>query len=297
MIRKFARYIFGVVFVITALVLTSCGGEQKKAQHLRIVTSFYPIYISTLNVVDGMDNIEVINLTDKRAGHLRDYRLTEDNMKTLATANILIVNGGGMEEFVERAKNENVNLKIIDASKDANIDWLTNDEGINANVWMDIRYNIEEVHQIAEKLAAIDSERTSNFQTNARLYEEKLLHLESEMQTIVKDLKTRDIVTFHDAFLYFAKEFNLNVVASVEATPGQNPSPQEVAEIVEQIRPLQRKVIFTEPQYSPEAAEILAYETGAQIFTLDPIVSGEPNKDAYIEAMRKNAKTLRDALQ
>ena len=295
--NRFVRYAFCSIFIIAALLLTACGGEQKKAQRLKIVTSFYPIYISTLNVVDGVDNIEVINLTNKRVGCLHDYQLTTENMKTLANANVLIVNGGGMEEFLDKVRSENPKLKIIDASKDANIEWLTEEEGINSHVWMNIRYNIEEVHQIAEQLAAIDPEHASNYNTNARLYEEKLLHLESEMQTLVKDLQTRDIVTFHEAFPYFAKEFNLNIIASIEATPGHNPSPQEVAEIVEKMRPLKRKVIFTEPQYSPEAAEMLAYETGAQIYTLDPIVSGEPNKDAYIDAMRKNAQTLREALQ
>ena len=295
--NRFVRYAFCSIFIIAALLLTACGGEQKKAQRLKIVTSFYPIYISTLNVVDGVDNIEVINLTNKRVGCLHDYQLTTENMKTLANANVLIVNGGGMEEFLDKVRSENPKLKIIDASKNANIEWLTDKEGINSHVWMNIRYNIEEVHQIAEKLAAIDPEHASNYNTNARLYEEKLLHLEGEMQTLVKDLQTRDIVTFHEAFPYFAKEFNLNIIASIEATPGNNPSPQEVAEIVEKMRPLKRKVIFTEPQYSPEAAEMLAYETGAQIYTLDPIVSGEPNKDAYIGAMRKNAQTLREALQ
>lgn len=295
--NRFVRYAFCSIFIIAALLLTACGGEQKKAQRLKIVTSFYPIYISTLNVVDGVDNIEVINLTNKRVGCLHDYQLTTENMKTLANANVLIVNGGGMEEFLYKVRSENPKLKIIDASKDANIEWLTEEEGINSHVWMNIRYNIEEVHQIAEQLAAIDPEHASNYNTNARLYEEKLLHLEGEMQTLVKDLQTRDIVTFHEAFPYFAKEFNLNIIASIEATPGHNPSPQEVAEIVEKMRPLKRKVIFTEPQYSPEAAEMLAYETGAQIYTLDPIVSGEPNKDAYIDAMRKNAQTLREALQ
>lgn len=297
MIKKFARFLFCAVFIATALLLTSCGGEEKKAQRIKIVASFYPIYVSALNVTDGVDNVEVVNLTNGRAGCLHDYGLTTENMKTLSSSDILIVNGGGMEEFLDKARKECPKLKIIDATEGAKIDWIKDEHGVNPHVWMNIRYNIEEVNNIADKLAEYDPEHASSYQTNARLYEEKLSHLENEIEATVADLKTRDIVTFHDAFPYFCKEFNLNIVAALEATPGHNPSPQEVAEIIEKIRPLKRKVIFTEAQYSPEAAEMIAYETGAQIFTLDPVVTGEPNKDAYIEAMRKNARTLREALQ
>lgn len=297
MIRKFKRYILCFTVVMLSLCLISCGGEHKKTQHIKIVTSFYPVYISALNVVDGVDNVEVVNLTNGRVGCLHDYQLTTENMKMLATADVFVINGGGMEHFLEKVARDNPKLKIIDATKDAKIDWLAEGEDKNSHVWMDIRYNIEEVNQIAQKLSEIDAEHSSAYHTNARLYEEKLSRLESEIHTLTDDLQTRDLVTFHDAFPYFAREFNLNIIASVEATPGHNPNPQEIAEIIEKVRTLPRKVIFTEPQYSPEAAEMIAYETGAQIFTLDPIVTGEPNKDAYIEAMRKNARTLREALQ
>lgn len=295
--NKFTRFLFCALLIVAALLVASCGGEEKKAQRLKIVASFYPVYINALNIADGIENVEVVNLTSGRAGCLHDYGLTTENMRTLSSADVLIVNGGGMEEFLDKVKKECPKLKIVDATNGARIDWIKDEHGINSHVWMDIRYNIEEVNNIAENMTKIDPEHASNYRTNARLYEEKLRHLETEMNATVADLKTHDIVTFHDAFPYFGREFNLNIVASLEATPGHNPSPQEVAGIIEKIRPLQRKVIFTEAQYTPEAAEMIAYETGAQIFTLDPVVTGESNKDAYIEAMRKNARTLREALQ
>lgn len=297
MTNKFARFLFCAMLVVATLILASCGNEEKKTQRIKIVASFYPMYISALNVTDGVENVEVVNLTNGRAGCLHDYGLTTENMRLLSDADILIVNGGGMEEFLEQAKKECPKLKIIDATEGAEIDWIKDKHGVNSHVWMNIRYNIDEVNNIANGLAKLDAEHASVYRTNARLYEEKLLNLETEISAMVEDLGTRDIITFHDAFPYFVREFNLNIVASLEATPGHNPSPQEVAEIIEKIRPLQRKVIFTEAQYSPEAAEMIAYETGAQIFALDPVVTGESNKGAYIEAMRKNARILREALR
>ena len=81
-------------------------------------------------------------------------------------------------------------------------------------------------------------------------------------------------MTFHEAFPYFAKEFNLNIISVVEREPGTEPTPAELQETIEQVKKLPVKVLFTEPQYSPSAAETIARETGAKIYTLDPVVTG-----------------------
>ena len=110
----------------------------------------------------------------------------------------------------------------------------------------------------------------------------------------------KDIVTFHEAFPYFAKEFGLNIIAVVEREPGSEPTPNELQAVIQQIKPLSSKVLFTEPQYSPNAAQTIARETGAKIYTLDPVVTGEANADAmdaYLVTMRKNMNTLKEALQ
>ena len=109
-----------------------------------------------------------------------------------------------------------------------------------------------------------------------------------------------DIVTFHEAFPYFAQEFNLNIIKVIEREPGSEPSPQELEDIIKDVNKLPAKVLFTEPQYSPTAAETIARETGAHIYALDPIVTGEANEqalDAYINTMKQNVLTLKEALK
>jgi len=107
-------------------------------------------------------------------------------------------------------------------------------------------------------------------------------------------------VTFHEAFPYFAKEFGLHILTVIEREPGSEPTPAELQAVIEQVKPLAAKVLFTEPQYSPDAAKTIARETGARIYTLDPVVTGEANEsamDAYLTTMRKNMETLKEALQ
>ena len=124
--------------------------------------------------------------------------------------------------------------------------------------------------------------------------------LKKEMHEELDDLPHKDIVTFHEAFPYLAKEFKLNIVSVIEREPGTEPTPQELEDTIAKVNTLPVKVLFTEPQYSPAAAETIAKETGAKIYQLDPVVTGEANleaMDAYISTMKKNMNVLKEALQ
>ena len=117
------------------------------------------------------------------------------------------------------------------------------------------------------------------------------------MHAVIDPLPQRKIVTFHEAFPYFAQEFNLEIVGVIEREPGTSPSPSELTDIINQVKDMPTKALFAEPQYSSTAAEAIANETGAKIYTLDPVVTGADDADAYIEAMQKNARTLQEALK
>ena len=98
----------------------------------------------------------------------------------------------------------------------------------------------------------------------------------------------------------FAKEFNLNIVDVIEREPGTEPSPKELEETIDKVKELKVKALFAEPQYPAKAAEVIAKETGAKVYTLDPAVTGESKADAYddyINTMKKNLDVLKEALQ
>ncbi|MBO6179780.1 MAG: zinc ABC transporter substrate-binding protein [Selenomonadaceae bacterium] len=296
--KKIIRFTLALTLVFTTLFTSACGDVAKKDVKFKIVASFYPMYITALNLTDGIDGVEVVNLTNGRVGCLHDYQLTTGNMKTLTAANVFIINGGGMEEFMPRVEKDNPKLVVIDSTKDLNIDWIKDDEGhVNSHVWMNIRHYIEQVRTIAKGLAAADPTHATVYDNNARHYEERLLRLEEEMKKELEGLPHRDVVTYHESFPYFAKEFNINVVANIEEEPGHEPSPRQIEDMVKKLSSLKNKVILTESATAPSSAEMIAYETGAQIYAIDPIEGGESNKYAYIDAMRKNAKALREALK
>ena len=284
------------------LLLTGCGSTNTagggKDGSFHIVTSFYPMYVATINITQGVDGVTVTNMTKPQTGCLHDYQLMTEDMKTLEKADAFVINGAGMESFLDKVVEQQKNLKIIDASK--GIELLKDDDEENPHVWLSVTDAILQVKNIAEQLKAADPKHADAYEKNAAAYIKKLEALKAEMHAELDTVPNKDIVTFHEAFPYFAKEFGLNIISVVEREPGTEPTPAELQATIEQVKKLPVKVLFTEPQYSPSAAETIARETGAKIYTLDPVVTGEANDqalNAYIDTMKKNMETLKTALQ
>lgn len=299
---RFVQFVIGIL--ISSIILVGCGanktGEVSKNDKAKfsIVTSFYPMYIATINVTKGVEGVEVKNMTKPQVGCLHDYQLTPEDLKTLEKAKVFVVNGAGMEAFLDKVVKQQENLKIVEASKDISL--LKDNGEENPHVWVSVSDAIKQVNNIAEQLAAIDVEHADQYKKNAAEYVQKLEMLKADMHKEIDQLPNKNIVTFHEAFPYFAKEFNLNIISVIEREPGTEPTPKELEATINQIKELKIKALFAEPQYPASAAETIAKETGAKVYSLDPVVTGEANKesyDAYINAMKKNAEVLKEALQ
>ena len=127
-----------------------------------------------------------------------------------------------------------------------------------------------------------------------------ILVQKAKMHSSLENVNSRDIITFHEAFPYFAREFNLNIVDVIEREPGTVPSPKDLEEAIKIVRDSKVKALFTEPQYPAKAAETIASETGAKIYALDPGVTGEADENAaddYLKLMENNLKSLEEALK
>lgn len=272
-----------------------------------VVTSFYPIYLFSLNLLEGVDGVTVRNLAAPDTGCLHDYQLQTGDMKTLSAADIFLINGAGMESYLSSVFEAFPDLPVVDAS--AGIELLPADlEGLsvgesetlyNAHVWLDPRNAIAMVEHLSEGLMAACPEHAEAIAANRDAYLTRLEALDAALSDGLSDLPRKDIVTFHEAFPYFAKAYGLNVAAVVNREPGDALSPAALGQLVLLMRELGVPPLFVEPQYEDLAAQTLARETGAAVYTLDPVVTG-PEADVpltyYEDVMLANMKVLQEAL-
>lgn len=303
-----------VVIILTSIALSgfiltkiNLNPSKENSKKLKVVTSFYPVYIAALNIVDDIQNVELTNLTEPQTGCLHDYQLTPNDMIKLESADILIINGGGMESFIEDIVNQYPNLNIINSTD--NIDFLKqegyshfesnehNHSDNNAHVWISIDRYIKQINNIKNGLIKYDKRNETNYIKNSDTYISKLESLKIQMQQEMRDIKARDIIIFHDSFAYLADEFNLNIKYTVMMEDETSLSAKEVAEIIGKIKEDNIKVLFTEEQYSNQIAKSIASETDSNVYILDSGVSGNIDKDSYIKAMKKNLEVMKGALK
>lgn len=297
---------FALLMMILTLLFSGCAA-QTDGQKV-IVTSFYPMYILTQNVAAGIDGVTVQNMAEQNVGCLHDYQLQTRDMVTLEGADALVINGGGMEQFMDKVMTLREDLPVIDASEgiemlpsasehdhDDHDDHDHEGEVMNAHVWLDLSLAMVQVRNIAEGLANADPDHADAYRSNAEAYILKLEQLKAEIAEQLAPYAGREIITFHEAFTYFAEAFGLHVAGVIATEPGEEPSTRDIADTCDLVNTLGIRTLFVEPQYPQKAAQTIARETGASIYTLDPCVSGDGSMESYENIMRENARVLTEA--
>lgn len=294
--------------MLSGLLLFTLLCSPLSALGETVVTSFYPIWLFTLNLTEGT-GLNVHNLAAPDTGCLHDYQLQTGDMKVLSEADLFLVNGAGMESFLDVVTSAFPDLPVREAS--AGIPLLAETEAVhlgeaseesdiyNAHIWL----SAENAILMAENLSAALSERFPQyeelFRTNLESFTERLRILDGELKAGLSELPHRDIITFHEAFPYFAEAYGLHVVAVVNKEPGETLTPSQLASLAVEIQALGSPPLFVEPQYEDLSARTLSNETGARVFVLDPVVTG-PDTDIpsnyYENVMRQNMRTLQEAL-
>lgn len=297
-----------------SLSLLGCKPDKPPAveQEKLVLASFHPMHVMALNVLRGVPGIRLENMTGPQTGCLHDYQLTPADRKRIDDAWVFVVNGGGMEKFLDKVLAQDTGLKVVDASHgmelignefvgsghDGHEQGDHGDEGeFNPHVWVSISGAIEQVRRIAEQFAALDTAHAALYRANAEAYILRLDTLRTEMHAALDPFKGSRIITFHEAFPYFAREFGLQIAAVIEREPGSEPSAAELAQTIGIVRQHKVKALFAEPQYPAKAAETVARETGIPVRILDPAVNGDADPDSYLRTMRANLSVLREALE
>lgn len=290
------------VFMLLAVLL--CGGcAAEGSEEKTIVTSFYPMYVFTQNIARDVPGVRVVNMTAENGGCLHDYQLQTRDMAMLEGAMALVVNGGGMEQFMDKIAAQQPNLTVVEAC--SGMEMLPSEEtheaghdhgAVNPHVWLDPSLAVLQVRSIAQGLAEADGANAEAYLKNGEAYAARIEALDQELRTQLAPLAGSEIVTFHEAFSYMAKAYGLHIAGVIAGDSGEEPSTRQMAKTCDLVKERGVKALFVEPQYPTKTAETIARETGAQVYSLDPVVSGDGSMDSYERAMRENARVLTEAL-
>lgn len=295
---------FGVLGVVILLILIGFAYWNQNTQEtqedkLQVVTTLFPVYDWTRQITGQNADVSLL-LTGGAGAH--DTTLTPQASQQLAKADMLITVGAGLESFLEvpELKRENPELVVVDLSDAVtNLIEIEGEEhsGFNPHIWLSPKLTIPQVELILETLKAQDSAQAAAYEARGQAYLTSLLGLDSEYTNAAQAFTQKSFISFHDAMPYVARDYGLEQVAVIEDFPGQAPSPQDIISLQELITQTGVRVIFTEPQFSPQVAETLAADTGAQLAEFDTLEVADIEVDTYVKKMQQNLENMKSVLQ
>lgn len=298
-----------VFLVICVLFLNGCTGNipEKLNSSKTVATSFFPVYIFTLNLLKDIEEIKVECMAEQSVGCLHDYTLTAKDAKLLSDAVVLVVNGAGMESFLHDAFDSVENLKVIDSSENTEIicadehhhenDTHNHNHQGNSHIWLSIENAKVQVKNIKQGLIKEFPEHQKTIENNYKDYVERLNLLIEERNLLSSKLKDFSVVSFHGAYEYLGEEIGFEIKTTIESDEGSEPSAKELAHLSSLIKEEKVNALFVSPDYNGSAAEILQRETNTSVYVINPVISGEAMLTAYEDIMKENYETILKAVK
>ena len=280
---------------LLCILLCGCDGPTEAAD---IAATTLPVYQFTAMLCEGT-GLTVTRLVNESVSCLHDYSLQVSQVRAVEQARLIVISGAGLEDFMDDLLQ---GRQVIDASQGISLleschDHAHEHEGHHhehdPHIWLSPVNAMAMVENIFTGLCAQFPENKEVFEENRNTLLLQLQDLQNYAETQLRDLSSRELITFHDGFSYLAQAFDLQILAAVEEESGAETSAKELIRLIELVQQHDLGAIFTEQNGSTASAAIISRETGARTFTLDMAISGSD----YFAAMYHNIQTIREALQ
>jgi manganese/iron transport system substrate-binding protein len=284
---------------LLAIVLAACGGPTSDGSAgptpdpdaVQVVTTT-TVFADLVAQVGGT-RVSVHSLVPK-GGEVHTFDPTPADIQRIATAQLIVRNGLGLDDWLDSLVNDaGTQAPSIALAEDLpGVTYLTgNADTPNPHLWMDVAYASLYVGRIADALSSVDPTDASLFARRAADYQATLSTLDSRIREQIGTVPAADrvVVSFHDAFPYFARAYGLTIVGTIVDAPGQDPSAGEIAALVDRIRASGASAIFAEAQFNDALAHAIAAETGATVVSdlYDDSLGNAP-VDTYVGMMTWN---------
>ena len=267
------------------IIIDKAEGQSK----ITAITSFYPLYEFTKEI--GGDKVDV-SLLVPQSVEPHDWEPTILDIQKIEQADLIIINGNGFEKWVDKIDSSKVS--IINSGR--SFGWFAGEpQLVDFHYWLNTLSAKLQIKAIADGLIEADPENANYYKNTKKAYDLKLDALHSKIKTELDGCK-KDFVAFHDAFSYFAHEYDLNQHTIIQSnSPHSEPTSKKMEEIIQLAKSLDIDIIFTEEGIGVRTSQVIANELGGKILILSPLEVVEDDS-SYFKKMEENLLNLKEAL-
>ena len=279
-----------ILLCLLLCLLSGCSHEQPQ-----IVATTLPVYEFTSMICAGTD-LQVGQLVTENVSCLHDYTLQVSQMRMVEAAEVIVINGAGLEDFLGNALISDG--YTIDSSAGCHLHeehqhTHEHNHEQDPHIWLSPENAKAMAHNICNGLTDVYPQYADAFIANLAALTSELDALQTYGEKALQELSCRELITFHDGFAYFAESFDLTILEAIEEESGSETSAQELKHLITLVNEHQLPAVFTEQNGSVSAADVICAETDIRAFSLNMAMAGE----SYFDAMYNNINTIKEALE
>lgn len=287
--RYLKKRLFTGLLALAMLCALLSGCAARDAERYDVLASTAPVRAMTAALLEGTGLTCGLVVTES-VSCLHDYTLSVAQMEKIGQADVVVLNGLGLEEFMEDALR--TAKHTITAS--SGVDTLPGEDGEDPHIWLDPVNCIRMCKNIAAGLSALYPDKQTAIEQNLLAVTAEYEAAQTYGEEALKSLSCRELVTFHDGFSYFARAFGLVIAAAMEIEEGSEPSAKEIESVVRLVEDEHIPAVFCEENGEQQTAETVAGQTGAGLYALTMGMDG--GAAGCTDAIYHNIDTIREAL-
>ena len=298
-----------LLLVLVSFVFVACGkSEVVEVERLNIGTTIFPIYDIASEIAG--DKADVFQIVPAGASP-HTFELTPQLVAEVADADMVFAIGLGLDDFAHDLVHDNADLSIFSLEHGVNLLGFEEEEHedehedehghgeFDPHYWLSAYNGKAMAAQIAEELMVADPANETYYVENLRNFQKEVDAKVAELEVLLSDLeKEPELIVFHDAWGYFAKEFGMEIIGHFANEPGKDPTAQDLAALYDLAKEHEVKVVFSEPQLSPDGIRPFVEDLGLELEVLDPIGGeGLEGREGYLELLEYNVRKIHEAMR
>ncbi len=305
---RIAAMLAAIALLGVGITMLTAPKAEDTSDGLRIVTGFYPVYIAAQNVAGSVDGVHIVNMIDGQAGCLHDYQMTPQDRMVLESADVFVMNGAGAESVLHAALEE-LTVPIIDLSKGQELlesghvhdhahdhEHEMSEEESNSHLWVSpLRYRLQ-IETLCAELSKIDPAHAAQYEINAAAYLREIDVVWARMKQAAVPFDDVPTVVFHDSLAYLAEDLDLHVAAAMNIGENSTADPDTLTDAADALRGVENALFLYDSQYeSVQYTDLQQAPKHAVVLSVDTCVTGDNNKDRWLQAMNAFCEQLEAA--